>query len=453
MQIYRHKSSIPISIAFTFLLFIVFAVMARAFAADLTIWWEKGFYPEEDVAVKQVISTYEQKTGKHVDLLLHEQSDFASNVLAAIEAGQPPDFAYGFLGTYIPKWAYDDVLANLSDVLEPSKDQFFPGVLDSVLLHNNQTGQQAYYALPVGQVSHYVHVWKSLLDQAGIKASDIPQEWDAFWAFWCDTVQPAVRKATGRSDIYGIGLPMSVKAGDTAIGLYQFMDAYDANYMTADGKLLLDDPAIRQKIVKAFADYTAVHRKGCTPPDSVKWGNRDNNKQFHDQTTVMTINSTLSIPSALRLKRPDDYYKNTTTIAWPKGPTGKPYGLEAGVTRALVFKQAKNVDGAKDFIHFLLSEGGLGAYLEASLGRALPAMPALLNTTFWQDATDPHRRAAVEQLSQPQAPFYANINWKYGKVDAESLWEKAINRVVVDNLTPDQAVDEAIDQIKAILSE
>ena len=98
MQTYRRIQLVPIYVTFGFLLSILLAFAGRAFAADLTIWWEKGFYPEEDAAVKQLISTYEQKTGKEVELVLHEQSDFSSNILAALEAGQPPDFAYAHFG-------------------------------------------------------------------------------------------------------------------------------------------------------------------------------------------------------------------------------------------------------------------------------------------------------------------------------------------------------------------
>ena len=51
--------------------------------------------------------------------------------------------------------------------------------------------------------------------QAGFTLEDIPKEWEAFWSFWCDQVQPAVRRATGRDDIYGVGLAMSIGAYDT----------------------------------------------------------------------------------------------------------------------------------------------------------------------------------------------------------------------------------------------
>ena len=57
-------------------------------------------------------------------------------------------------------------------------------------------GKEALYGLPMGRTTNHVHVWKSLLERAGFTLADIPKEWDAFWSFWCDQVQPAVREAT-----------------------------------------------------------------------------------------------------------------------------------------------------------------------------------------------------------------------------------------------------------------
>ena len=429
------------------------ALPLPALAADLTIAWEEGFYPEEDKAVEALVAAYEQETGQDVELTFYPQEEVTETVLAALDAGTPPDVLMSLGGSNLPRWAFDGVLADLSDVLGPIEDQFYPGILDNVRLLNGQTGETGYYAVPIGQYGHYVHVWKSLLDQAGISLDDVPQEWDAFWAFWCDTVQPAVREATGRDNIYGIGLPMSADASDTVSGLDQFRDAYQVSYLSPDGEPMLDDPAVREQIVKILAEYTAVWGKGCTPPSSVEWTNIDNNKNFHDQNVAMTINMTLSIPNALRAERPDDYYDNTTTIPWPKAPGSEPYGIETGFVRVVVFKDADNVDAAKDFLRYLLSEGRLGAYIEASLGRGLPTMPALLETPYWQDPKDPHRTAAAAQLGQPVAPVYANLNLKYGQVEEEAVWETAAHRIAADGLTPEQAADEAIARIKQILAQ
>ena len=46
----------------------------------------------------------------------------------------------------------------------------------------------------------------------------------------------------------------------------QFQIAYEADYVTPDGKLVIDEPEIRQGIIKAIDSYTAIYRKGCTPP-------------------------------------------------------------------------------------------------------------------------------------------------------------------------------------------
>ena len=37
-------------------------------AADLVVWWEKGWNPQEDEAIAEIIAAFEQDTGKQVEL-------------------------------------------------------------------------------------------------------------------------------------------------------------------------------------------------------------------------------------------------------------------------------------------------------------------------------------------------------------------------------------------------
>ena len=53
-------------------------------------------------------------------------------------------------------------------------------------LVNSRTGQKALYSLPIGLGFNHIHVWKSLLNSAGLELSDIPRTWAAFWSFLCD---------------------------------------------------------------------------------------------------------------------------------------------------------------------------------------------------------------------------------------------------------------------------
>ena len=76
----------------------VLIVMAPpgAQAADLVVWWEQGFNPEEDAAVRETVAAFEQKTGKQVVLDLPPHDDIEAKIVAAVSAGQPPDFLFGF---------------------------------------------------------------------------------------------------------------------------------------------------------------------------------------------------------------------------------------------------------------------------------------------------------------------------------------------------------------------
>jgi multiple sugar transport system substrate-binding protein len=269
-------------------------------------------------------------------------------------------------------------------------------------------------------------------------------------------VQPAVRKALGRDDVWGIGLPMSAEADDTRTQFFQFVAAYQAEYVTRDGKLVIDDAEIRRRLVLAVDSYTGLYRKGCTPPGSASWGDIDNNKAFLAQAVVMTANDTLSIPNALKTDRPDDYYKNTATIEWPLAQGGEPFPIMGYVFPAVVFQNGGNVASAKEFVRFLAGEGWLMHYLDFSAERFLPPISKLLDQPFWLDPSDPHRMAAVMQIaSRPLAHNYAvaSGNWRHDRVEQEYVWQKAINRVVADGISPEQAVDEAIARIKQILAE
>jgi multiple sugar transport system substrate-binding protein len=431
----------------------------RAWAADLVVWWEKGFYPQEDEAVEEVISAFQAKTGSKLELSFLAPEGVRAKARAAVEAGRPPDFLFSLnVQGPIYEWAYDDRLVDLTDAVEPFRHLFAPDSLELATLFNASTGRRGLYALPMGRATHHIYVWRSLLEQAGLKLEDIPKEWGAFWSFWCDTVQPAVRISTGRDDVWGIGLPMSL-ADDTHIEFWQFQLAYEADWATAEGRLRVDDPAVRAGLIEALDTYTAIWRKGCTPPDSVEWTDSGNNKAFLAQTVVMTPNSTLSIPNALRVSRPDDFRENMVTIEWPAGAYGQPLRIDGVRYRAVVLKGGGHEAAAKEFVRFLVGEGWLAHWLNFAGERFLPPMPALMEQPFWLDPNDPHRLQAVMQvLMQPSAidPFMLSHGVKaraYRQLRDEGGWAKVVHRVATDGVSPEQAIDEAIARIKQILGE
>ena len=87
-------------------------------AADLVIWWNKGVNSEEDAAVREIIAAFEQTSGKRVALTQPAEDELPGQVAAALETGQPPDFAFSvLLQYYIGQWAFEDRLVDLSDAV------------------------------------------------------------------------------------------------------------------------------------------------------------------------------------------------------------------------------------------------------------------------------------------------------------------------------------------------
>jgi len=429
-----------------------------AHGADLVVWWEKGFYPQEDEAVAEIVAAFEHKAGKHVELILIPDIEIQDKAQVELEAGRPPDFLFAFnSGRVVPRWAYEDRLADLAGTLRPFLGLFDADAVEASTLLNGTTGQRGLYALPMGRNSNHLHVWRSLLERAGFTLADIPKEWEAFWSFWCDQVQPAVRRATAREDLWGIALPMSAAALDTNDQLIQFQLAYEASWINSERKLQVDNPDARAGMIKALDAYTLIWRKGCTPPDSVNWTNIDNNKRFFAQTVVMTPNETLSIPGGLRASDPDGYYKNAATIDWPNGADGQPLVIDGAIARGVVFKRGRNPALAADFVRFLVDGGWLAHWLTFAGDRLLPPMRKLTEQPFWLDTSDPHRmHAAVQILSRPHQLTAAGVRdneWRSARMFVENVWGKAVHRVVTEGISPGQAVDEAIARIKQILAE
>ena len=434
-----------------------------AFAQDkLTVWWVKGFYKSEDEALYAAIKKYEQKTGTKIELSQYAVQDMNAKSVAALDAGTVPDIAYS--DTYdvqtAGKWAFDGKLEDLSDVLTPMKDRFEAVALSTANLYSDKAKKKAYYAFPIKQQTLHIQYWKDMLATAGFKETDIPGTWKEYWSFWCDKVQPASRKATGQR-VFGTGFPMGVESTDAFQSFLSWVDAYNVKLVDDNGKLLVDDPKVRQGLISALKDYTDVYVKGCTPPSSTTWKDPDNNVAFHNRTIVMTHNYTISIAAKWlddanneqltaeqRAAGRKAYDETIATSGFPKKPDGSPMVYRTAVKVGVIFEASKNKAKAKDFLKFMMEEENLRPYVEGALGRWFPVMLASQASPFWQ--ADQHRKAVYNQFKAGTTPFEFTKNYKFTILNNENAWAKAMNRIVNEKVPVDKAIDELIARIKEV---
>jgi ABC-type glycerol-3-phosphate transport system substrate-binding protein len=64
-------------------------------AADLVVWWEEGFYPEEDQAARELVQAFEAETGRNVELVFQPYLEGPSKAEAALAVSRPPDIMLG----------------------------------------------------------------------------------------------------------------------------------------------------------------------------------------------------------------------------------------------------------------------------------------------------------------------------------------------------------------------
>ena len=445
------------------------AALALAFSAGpgfaqekLAVWWVKGFYKAEDEALFAAITKFEARTGVKVDLSQYAAEDMIPKTAAALEAGSPPDIAYS--DTYdvriAAKWAFDGKLEDISDVIEPMKDRFLPATIDTAYLYDGKASKKAFYGFVLKQQMLHVEYWKDMLATAGFKENDIPGTWKEYWSFWCDEVQPAYRNATS-SRVHGIGRPMGVGSTDSFQTFMSWVDAYNVKLVDESGKLLVDDPKVRDGLIAALRDYTDVYAKGCSPPSSTGWKDGDGAVAFNDRTTIMTHDYSIAIAArwlddannprltpAERAAGRKAYDELIATAGLPKKPDGTPMVYRTVVKVGVIFRESKNKMRAREFLKFLLEEENLRPYVEAALGRGFPVTRAGQESPFWQ--ADKHRRTVYDQFKTSPQPSEFGKNWKFALLDAENVWAKAMNRVVTDKVSVEKAVDELIARIREV---
>lgn len=418
----------------------------------LKVWWDKGFTLEEDEALQQLVRNWEKQTGNSIKLSFYTTDELPLKAQRSLQAGNPPDILMSHNAERVlnPRLAWEGKLADVSDIIQPIQSLYPETVLKGVYLYNNIDKKRSYYGVPISQAITHIFYWRDLLKLAGKSDRNIPKNWNDFWDLW-KQVQNTLRTQHNQK-IYGLGLPTSI-AGDTYQVFEQILEAYDVELLDSQGKLRVDDPKVRQGIIDTLKWYAKFYQQGYVPPDAVKWLNPDNNSQLLNRRVVMTPNSSHSIPAAVRSDA-DIYYNKLGTVEFPNKPNNQPMRHLVIVRQAVVFTDSKNQKLAKDFLIYVSKPEIIGDYLKAAGGRNLPVLKPVWQDSFWTNPSDPHISAAAKTILEGQTRlYYSSQNPAYSIVLDENVWGKALIRIVVDRIAPEQAADEAIARIKKIFNE
>src|ERR1700732_670531 len=364
--------------------------IANAQAKTAEVWWPQGFVQDEDIAIKKAIADYEKASGNKIDLSITPFAPQRQKIVAAMQTGVVPDMMVNNPGEITGLYAWEDKLVDVSDVVETQKSLLTETALLNTYCFNNVTKKRSYYGVPLTQDVLPNHIWRPLIEKAGFTLEDVPKTWDAFYDFFKE-VQKKLR-AQGVRNVYGLGLNVTTNGVDPNNVFNYFLHAYGGQgIVTKDGKLHLDDPKVKEAVIKAMTYPSTAYKEGFVPPGAINWNDADDNNAFHAKQIVMDLDGTISTEVAVLSQGKKGDYDDIVTMGLPLSNDGKPVPSEALHTGGVIPRGAKNVEVAKDFLKFLIQPEVLNEYLKAGLGRNIPCVSAIVKgDPWWLDPKHTH---------------------------------------------------------------
>ena len=425
--------------------------IAKAAATTADVWWTQGFIPEEDDSIKKIVADYEKASGNKIELSIMPFAPQRQKIVSAVTSGVVPDLFWNNPGEIIALHAWDDKLVDVSDVIETQKEEYTETALTNTFCYNNVEKKRSFYGVPLTIDVLPNHIWQPLVEKAGYKIEDIPKTWDAFYDFFKE-VQKKLR-TQGVRNVYGLGLNVTTNGGDPNNVFNYFLIAYGGqDIVTKDGKLHLDDPQVKEAVIKALTYPATAYKEGFVPPGAINWNDADDNNALHAKQIVMDLDGTISSEVAIIHKEQD--YKALVTMGLALSNDGKPVPSQAGCVSCLIPKGAKNVAVAKDFLKYLIQPKVNNGYLKTGLARRVPAMPSIVKgDPWWLDPADPHRVAYVKQaLLGPTVPQLWVYNPAFAQVQNEHVFPTGWAEIAKDGVAPQAAAEKAFKRVEEIFA-
>lgn len=433
--------------------------IAHAAAKTAKVWWTQGFIPAEDASFKRMVADYEKASGNKIDYSILPFLALEQKMVSALQTGKTPDLI-SFDGNQMTLvlGAYNDKLVDVSDVVATQSAHMSSTALLSTKLYNGTKKERAYYAVPYKCASQPFHIWGDLVKEAGANIADIPETWDARWD-WFKPMQARLR-AKGHRKLYALGFQMTTNGPSDGNNLFhQFLIANGGyggknSIVTPDGSLHIDDPKVKEAVIKTIAYISDSYEKGYVPTGAISWNDADDNNGFHAKLFIADYDGTLS--TELAMFHDKKRFAECVTLGLPKGNDGNPNPALVGVIGGMIPKAGENTEVAKDFMRYAIQPAVNNKYLKATRGRYCTVFPETARSDPWW-LNNPDKALAAhltpyvkETILGPTVPDPMVYTPAYGDVEIEQVFGQSYSYVYKDKMTPEAAAEKAFAQIRTI---
>jgi multiple sugar transport system substrate-binding protein len=388
----------------------------------MLVWADATFAPASDDYQTKVIEDWAKEKGVEIEVT-RDPND--PKLQAAIESKQFPDIAQVDSGRYL-KYQPSGALLDVSDMYADLGKQWggFYKPADRIV-----TKQGKQFALPYSIDSSLLLYRMDILQEGGV--TGFPKTWSEMF----DTM----KRLQKPPDTYGCGFQFN-KTGTDAEGTFgMMMFAYGASIVKEDSKTI----NVKTPEMKAF--LTEVKRSwdlGVYAPGVTGWDNASNNTSLQDGKALV-IHNPASPLVWFRNNKPDMLPK-IGIAATPAGPTGKSFNsayVRDGFA-VMASGNQPNIDLSKDLVKRLFSKDVYRQWIQ--LAFPAPAVAGMEDHEVWKS---PNRKAFLDASKEGVLDGYPGEPTEaYSELGSRTPVLQMAIRMVVDNWTPDQAMEE-VDKI------
>ncbi|MCZ6767071.1 MAG: extracellular solute-binding protein [bacterium] len=373
------------------------------------------FWQFWDVAAIQPIIDEFEAANPGIDVEL-EQLTWQSGlekIQAAIASGTQPDLCE--LGsTWLPRFSYEGVLEDLTDV--------HLAIADDFIMWESAIWQGKVYGLPWVQGSRALFYNTDLFEAAGLDPEKPPKTWD-------DLLKAAMRINQLGEDVYGFGLNL----GERYVLYKKFMAFAWGNggaILAPDGSVVFNSPENLEALefYRKLAEYSLKEKQEVL------------DHTFRNGKLGMQISGAWNLRNYAE-EAPDLNYR-VALVPRPSKNHGH-HASFAGAEMLVIFKNTRQREDALKLARFLQSYEQ-ARKVSMAVKSVFPASKeALLDPMF---AEDDRLRVFVQQaMTSHSAP--AHPGW----IDMEDVINRSIEEVLYGRTDPKESLESAAIQIQSVV--
>lgn len=370
------------------------------------------------------LKKFEKETGIKVKLEVVPWADLLNRILAATTSGQGPDVLN--IGN---TWSAS---LQASGALLPWDDKNFEAIggrdrfIDSAVASAGKEGEPP-AAVPLYSLAYALYYNKAMFAEAGITAP--PTTWDEL---------VATGKKLSKDGKWGLG----AEGANLSNNIHQAFvlgQQHGADFFDESGKATFtSDGAVAA--VKQYIDLMAKDK--IIAPGNAEYAQNQSLTDFAKGKTAMVLWQAAATTFAAQGMKPEDWGVAPVPVESGVPGTGKnTNSMVAGINMA-VFKNSKNIDGAKKFVKFMTSDEEQ-KLLNKTYGAIPPVKAAQADAAFSApDLKVLRDTLATSAAPLPQVPNESQFETAVGTAIKE-LWAEAAAGKPITTETVKARLDKA----------